>query len=1513
MKKRYRFSWAWCAAMLLAFTANARIYYVNVRASGNNDGTSWDNAFTDLQSALDVAVNYDLILVAAGTYKPTRDIYGNATPADPRTKTFLLKNGAQVYGGFAGYEPASLSLRNPVANKTILSGDLNGNDGDNFSYNNENVYHVVSANSITSATLLDGFTVTAGNANGTASFLGKNYGDAYGGGLFSAQVNANLNIERCTFTRNYALLGGGGMNHHYSNATITDCIFDGNATKQEGGAIYMEYSSNAITNSIFSGNHATNGGAMVLYIGANPVVSNSTFTKNQAAQNGGVVNLFGSNSNLVLKNSIVWDNVSGGSGIVIYGNCTAAVTYSDIEGGYAGAGNINAAPLFRSVADPDGADNAWRTADDGLILPAASPAANTGSNAAVPAGVTTDILGDARVQNTTVNMGAYESFSVTTIYYVNAHATGSNMGTSWENAFTDLQSALDLAESGAQIWVAAGVYKPSKDITGNASPADTRNKTFLIKNGVKLYGGFGGHESALNERKNIADITILSGDLNGDDPVNSDENVYHVTAAYGISTATVLDGFTITAGKANSATDFMWTDNGRGAGLFSYGAGTKLDITRCIFRGNYSIFDGAAMWLDISHATVAGCIFADNNTQASYGGAIAMQSSSPRINNVVFHNNSSLYRGSAIYIHYSYPVISNSTFVNNHTLMEGSAIQSDNDSRAAVRNTILWGNGAGPAIGSPTGNAIAVSYSNVQGGYPGTGNINADPVFSDTTNLEGPDGLWRTDDDGLVLRRISPSANTGNNALVPADLSTDILGNARILDGTVNMGAYEAINHSVFYVKAGASGNNNGSSWTHAFTDLQSAIDVATSGDHILVAAGIYKPTKDITGNASPSDNRTKTFVIRNGVKLYGGYTGNESVPNERDVIHYNTILSGDLNGDDNSFSNNAENAYHVIAAGYITQATTIDGFTVTAGNANVTEDFMGVSLGHQFGGGLISNYVTDSLVITQCIFKGNYAGFGGGAMLQQLSSATVTDCVFSRNASSNYAGAIYFYQSLSAVTNCVFTGNTANYGGAMYVFHGSYPFVTNCTFAGNNAPYEGGAVYNRHDSNPEFKNTIFWGNTSEGPKSIVNEKGGVSFVTYSDVQGGYSGTGNVDVAPAFNDIEDPDGPDDLWRTADDGLTIGASSPVANAGSNAAIPHYITADIIGNDRIAGTTVDMGAYERTLTATITLSMTDVTYDGTTKSVVATTYPAGLNTIMRYEKDGLIVNPVDAGEYNVTATIDDAAYTGRTSGVLTIAKAQATVTLSGLSQVYDGTAKTITVTTEPQNLTGIAIAYMQNENPVTNAVNAGTYNVTAELRNPNYQAPVRTGTLVIARANQTITFNTLAPHTIDETGFFLNATASSGLSVSYSSSNTAVASVFGRVATINGPGSTTITAYQPGNMNYNAAANVSQILTVYEDPLSLTPGSPEEMTMARKGQTLEVYPNTVNDHVMVESKMPLNEESFDLRDAQGMPQFIPLPSQQSDSQYKLDLSGLRKGIYYLRIHTGEEIMTTRIIKN
>jgi len=168
---------------------------------------------------------------------------------------------------------------------------------------------------------------------------------------------------------------------------------------------------------------------------------------------------------------------------------------------------------------------------------------------------------------------------------------------------------------------------------------------------------------------------------------------------------------------------------------------------------------------------------------------------------------------------------------------------------------------------------------------------------------------------------------------------------------------------------------------------------------------------------------------------------------------------------------------------------------------------------------------------------------------------------------------------------------------------------------------------------------------------------------------------------------------------------------------------------------------------------------------------------------------------------------------------VAKASATITLSSLSQTYDGSAKAVTATTNPSGLSGVAITY---DGSATAPTNAGSYSVVASLTNANYQASNATGTLTIAKANQVITFNALADKTYTDAPFAVSASSSSGLSPGFSIVS-GPATISGSTVTINGAGTVTVRASQTGNANYNAAADVDRTFNVAKASAAITLGN------------------------------------------------------------------------------------------
>ena len=279
--------------------AQAAVVFVDDNAPPGGNGQTWATAYTYLQDALTAALNsggtITEVWVAAGTYRPNRD---NAHPngTGSRTATFQLINGVAIYGGLAGTEdPVTFNLadRDFQANQTILSGDLAGNDGPDFANNDENSYHVVTGSGTGATAVLDGVTVTGGNANGSTD------ADKRGGGIVN--TGGSPTLSNCTLVGNsatgYSSGLGGGMYNATSNPTLTNCVFSGNWAGSEGGGMYNSSSNPALTGCTFNGNWAGGGGGGMCNESSGGLsLNNCTFSRNGAWDGSGGAILNGSSS-----------------------------------------------------------------------------------------------------------------------------------------------------------------------------------------------------------------------------------------------------------------------------------------------------------------------------------------------------------------------------------------------------------------------------------------------------------------------------------------------------------------------------------------------------------------------------------------------------------------------------------------------------------------------------------------------------------------------------------------------------------------------------------------------------------------------------------------------------------------------------------------------------------------------------------------------------------------------------------------------------------------------------------------------------------------------------------------------------------------------------------------------------------------------------------------------------------------------------------------------------------------
>ena len=425
-------------------------------------------------------------------------------------------------------------------------------------------------------------------------------------------------------------------------------------------------------------------------------------------------------------------------------------------------------------------------------------------------------------------------------------------------------------------------------------------------------------------------------------------------------------------------------------------------------------------------------------------------------------------------------------------------------------------------------------------------------------------------------------------------------------------GSIAVIQGQIHYVNHAATGILNGSSWTDAYTDIQSAIDVASAGDSIFVAAGIYLPTHTHLGDSG----RHSTFYINKSIQLYGGFSGKPGTEGgftEHNVTTNLTVLSGDLGLP----IVDSDNAFHVVYLDHVSDTTRIDGFTITHGNGVGGVGF------EAYGAGIYNNGDggRSNPTISNCIIRDNRAQEAGGGMTNQaenggIASPFLINCSFISNLASG-GGGLNIYTDTDGEANpemigCKFMGNsgpTAGGGGIQLIAHSSIcsPKLINCIVTGNHSPTSGALasiVTGTGISNIEIINSAFSGNTGGSMRlvdfgaqtstvtirnSIIWGNGGAQApsttgylvdASHSIIPFGFPGEGNIGLDPMY--VSRPPLLDTSHIQGD--LHLLPGSPAFDAGINASLPITITTDLDQLPRFVNATsggagiVDIGPYE-----------------------------------------------------------------------------------------------------------------------------------------------------------------------------------------------------------------------------------------------------------------------------------------------------------------------------------------------
>jgi predicted outer membrane repeat protein/parallel beta-helix repeat protein len=1159
--RKLTFLLAW---LVLAVPCSAKIIYVDADAAGTNDGTSWADAYNYLQGALMMTSAGGEIRVAEGTYKPDEFVL-SARPNLGRMETFQLKNGVTIKGGYAGFGEPDPDARDVIDYETILSGDIGIADD-----KSDNSYHVVTSSGTDETAVLDGVTITAGQADGPFPrshgggihnfggsptlidcWLKSNYASGGGGGMSSEGEptfrycvfrgnqtggsggglyawSGSATLTGCTIIYNSSTgFGGGGLANQHSNVILDDCRIGGNSAKGgNGGGMAHDGGQYTVTNCHFHHNSAENGGGIwSIDCGDSPervaVVSDCRFNNNRATNGGAMFNSF---SSPTVTRCVFVSNIAESFGGAVYNedvsrptfiDCTFSGNGADVCGG--GMSNDQCRPtlmncIFRFNSAGGGGGGMNNTSGGDPMLVGCIFEGNRISDG-----------GGGGMYN-------YGSPTLMDCVFIRNSAPYESGGGINNYGTLTLMNCIFIANSGAR---GGGIH----NIDGSAI---LTNCLFSANSADEWAGGLCSNSSTV-----------------------------------------VLNNCTFAANTSPNG-------NALGCRSATNMPPSNVEVTSCIlWDGGDEIWNEESSTITITYSDIQGCWIGEGNIDAdpcfAYPG----------------------YWGTGeVWVQGDYHLLAESVCIN----------AGDPGYVAGPNETDLAGN---PRV---IDGRIDMGVFEVQPGRI---------IYVDADAFGNNDGSSWEDafnclQDALGVAIYGDEIRVAHGIYKP-DEGEDITSGDReatfnLQNGITIKGGYAGVGASDFVavdpnmrdiemfatILSGDLTGDDGPDFANYSENSRHVVTGSFAMTAILDGFTIKGGYADGTDGSYP--------FINNGAGMYNEY-GSPTVVNCAFTGNVAVLYDSEYGGQGAAMYNRYSNTA-------VDNCTFIGNRTDGAGggifNDRSSPTVRNCLFRDNEDSG-ITFYSASNGSVTNCAFIENKAGFGGAIDCIYDSNPDISNCSFLGNSAMFNGGGIYCYIECSpTVTSCVFSGNKAvvQYGGAISNYEMCNPVITNCTFSGNSAARLGGGIYSQRDSNPIITNCIMWDDKAEwGGEEIAMEyfsaggsppSGTAVTVSFSDVEGGAAAVyvdanctlnweaGNIDIAPCFVEpgYWDANG---VWLEGD--YRLSASSPCVDAGDNASVPadtydldgdgdtaEAIPFDLDGSARIydgdndGESVVDMGAYE-----------------------------------------------------------------------------------------------------------------------------------------------------------------------------------------------------------------------------------------------------------------------------------------------------------------------------------------------
>ena len=893
----------------------------------------------------------------------------------------------------------------------------------------------------------------------------------------TAANGGGVSVERGGVVRRCVIAGcsaasGGGVEFGSVTGMLDQCEVRDNSASANGGGVFCSLPGVILRNCLMVGNRAQSGAGVFAWDGG--TLENCTVVSNSASSAGGGVYLHLGGE---IINSIVYSNIAPASPNW-HTNAAVRVEHTCTTPVIGGAGNLTNEPGFLGGGD--------------YHLAANSPCLNTGSNLAWM-GSAADLEGRPRLMAGRVDRGAYERPGT---YYVSLSGAHQTPFTNWFSAATNISSALAVAQAGETIWVTNGSYSS----TG----------VLLVTNPVFL------------------------GSVNG--PAATSVNGAGAHRCFTILTNATVSGFSITNGyEAGGVGGGVYCSGGgvisncwiRNCKADTYGGGAFVSVSgvlvRCEVEQNQAgANDGGGLYLS-QGGLVRECLVR-TNTARKAGGVFCEDGGALRnclITDNVATGGAAVGQGGGVILYHDGGSIRNCTIVGNTSGDIAGGVLCNLGGE--VLNSIVYGN---LAAGQGT-NYYHTYLTEALWDYcctapaTGTHSFAADPLFLDPAG-----GTYE-------LRGDSPCINAGANEAWMFGAS-DLAGGARIVQSSVDIGAYEAT--PVHYVSLSGVNGWPYLSWPAASTSIQSAVDAAVEGDLVSVTDGTYRVFAQV--------------AVTNGITVVSVHGAGAT-----------TVEGGYPATTNRCFYLNHSNAV-------------VDGFTITNGVSLASGGGVFIN-----GGGSLFNcslagnacgswggavYISGEGLVSNCLISLNWAQSGGGLRLENLGAAE--RCTISGN--SAFSGGGVHCNWGGSLRNCLVVDNVARFGGGLYASYGGR--AQNCTFSGNTATGNCGGIFFNTDSAEHgiyVQNCISYGNVdlalgnSNYYKATAYNVTQCEFSCLGPPLGEHSITGN----PQFVGAGD--------------FRLMPGSPCLNSGTNLDWTG-LGVDLDGVPRLVGTNVDLGCYERT---------------------------------------------------------------------------------------------------------------------------------------------------------------------------------------------------------------------------------------------------------------------------------------------------------------------------------------------